>query len=467
MADTEDQLRQQLVDSIGQEAPATDVLVGAAYNMLIGPVPAVLAPLGDRIDRIERMVTGAIGEVIDDQEALQIARTFGIPVPQGRAARGTLLLVAFSRPTRVLGYRGTLAGTDDGQFMFYLTQSITVEGDAIDGYYSAARRRYEFPAQIEATAVGEDHNIAPERIKRLFTPVDGIDTCVNLVRTRSGIDPGDLSTTVQAAQDALLGLDPDSAGGMVRALLNHDPDNVIGFALVFPKDTTLFRRRTSRPAIDIYINGTDPETDAVTMTAAGGEQVFVLPRPPVLSVESCTVNGAAVTYELLQDTSVELQRSARANDRVRITTPLNALDSLRIDYTYDRLHRSFQEEVLDADIRPFDTDILARRADEVDLDVMIDATVVSSRMIDTARNSITDLLFALVEDGTFGATIIPQELETALKARISGVTDLAFTVFARVLGRVQSVETIFLKRNQIPKISIDLLTVNVHGTING
>ena len=462
MARTEADIEITLAQSIKSEDRTFDTQKGPIYDALIRPVPRVLAPIEARVDRAERLATLQIAEVLDETEALQLARSFGIQLPVGRASRGFLTCFTTARPDIVEIFRGNIFGTTDGTFTYFASGNTIIEGAAVDSYFVSSRRRYEFRIRVEATGVGADYDVAEERITKVFTQIPGISGCVNYERMRGGLDPSDFSSTIAAVQAALRGLDPESGGGLASNIIQFDPDNVLGVSLVYPKDSE-FKRISSRAAIDAYVSGVDADTHEFSVTAVGGEQTIALQKTPALSVESVRVNGNDVAFEFVVDTSATTGLSARATDSIRLTSALVTSDVLEVTQTYNLLHRGLQDEIFTEETL-FDTDVLARMPFDVAIEVVADGTALTSSALNVSRieKDVTDLLSAILEDGAMGGTYVPKEIEDLMPGRVSGLQSFRFLVFARVSGRLTEVETIALNKNQTALIDTTRLRISIH-----
>lgn len=464
---SEEQIAQSLVDSINSTDPSVDVTKGPVYDMLLSPVPAELSLVEEKADRVSRLVTLQLDQVVTDDEASAIATTLGISLPRGDASHTSKFVFWSSNPVADSGAIqvpvGTMVGTTDGRYTFATTRAINVPLTDAAAYYVASRRRYEFQTNIEATGVGPDYDLPPTRISKMFSQIPGIDGCSNLESTSGGTNPADASSAITQARIALAGLDPEVGGGLVRNIFQYNPDKILSVSLVYPKDRPIFARRVKRPSIDAYVYADSPTSNEFTLTAAGGEQTIALPETPVLSVESVRVNSSTVAFSFLQDTTPEIGLSARANDRIRLATPLSQYDVLIVNYTTSDVHRSLQDRVFDTSDRPFGTDVLARMFREVQIEIVARVKLLPSVDEVRAGSDILDVLTAIVETNQPNRTIVPRNIAERMPELVAGVAanGFNFEVFGRTVGRVGTVESITLGKHELARIDGNLIHINL------
>lgn len=463
MARSIDEIQTSLIESIKNTDESIDVAKGPIFDFLLAPVPSVLAETEARADRIARLVTAQLDQVATQDEVEAMATSFSVPLGTGRASRGRATFFTVTRPTSDIPIpRGTIIGTPDRQLTFFVTNAtLVMESANADAYYVASRRRYEITANIEATSVGPDFDLPPQRIRTVLTPITGIEGVANLTETSGGLTEESLATSVARIRAKFAGLDPDSGGGISSALRNYAPSTIVDVALVFPKDRFLFRRRTNRPAIDAYVNGEDLTEVTESFVAVGGEQDIVLEQPPVVSVESVAVNGSEVDFAFLPDTSREVGGSTRGQDRVYLTTPLSLNDVFEVTYTTDSVIGGAQTELFDAEGRAFDTDILVRRKRVVSIAISLSARVLTSFDQSRVSDAIEASLTEQVESGVFGEELKPEVIRQNIKDAVGGISEIRFKLFQRTEGAEVDVEVISLATNEVAVIDQSALSIDV------
>ena len=470
MARTAQQILAALVDSVRLSNPTVDTKKGPVFFGMLLPVPQILADNEAIAERVAVLSTLQIDSVISTDEIAALQRTFGIQSVRGKAASGSKgCYYKYSPPTRDIKIdAGSMASTAEGQFSYYTTRSINIPVTSAQAYYVASRRRYEFIVPYQATAIGTDYEVAEQRINRMVTKIDGMDGFVNLDSPKGSFIDQDPSVTLEQIRIKMTGISPDSGGSIIDNVYAQDPSNVLNVVTVFPKDHDIFTRMVTSPAIDVYVYGLKTDTDTYTITAIGGEQDVVLPKPPVISVESVRVNNNSVPFSLSVDRSTDTGLSAAAHDRIVLVTPLSANDVLTIDYTYNALIRGLQDDLFSVlatdDAIRFGTDVLARQYRTMDLSISVDVRL-SGAQNDAAlartAQTVRDVLSATVETGRFGERLSPTVLEQQLEQFIGRAASVRFRRFTRLSGGTADVETVVARRNEVPMIVPDLLKVFV------
>ena len=173
-----------------------------------------------------------------------------------------------------------------------------------------------------------------------------------------------------------------------------------------------------------------------------------------------TVNGTAVDFPLISDTTPEYGGSPRSSDYVLLDTALVAADSVVINYDYNALVYDLQAEVFGLE-RPFDTDVLAREPRRVGVVVSIDASIVAS--FDTARvyEAIEASLFDQIESDFFIDILQPEAVRQKIRDEVAGLNLLRITVFKRSSGSSLDVETIDLEKNEVSYVDQTQLNIQV------
>lgn len=462
MARTEDEIRQSLVESLRAVDPSVDVAKGPVYNFLLKPVPVELQKTEADVERLTVLTTQQLGRVTTQEEVEALATSFSIRLGGGRASRtrGQVFYTRTRPISDIVIDRGYLVGTDDQRYTYFTSEQQTLPAATADNFYNAANRRYELVMQCEATAVGPDFDLPSSRVTRLITTIDGIDGTVNISEYSGGQEAEDLEDSVDRIRAKLAGLDPETGGGLKSDIRNYDPENVTDVSLVYPKDRTLFRRPINRPAIDAYVIGSALETLDQTYTATGGETEIPFDNVPVRTLNTVTVNGAGVDATLIQDTTRETGYSAAATDYALLPSALTASDVVVLNYTYNTLVASMQVDLFDLE-RPFDTDVLAREAREVPVEVVVDATILPSG--DEARTftQIEAKLFEKIETDFFQDVLLPEVLRQQIQDEVSGINTFRFVRFRRVSNSLLDVETIPLAKNETATIDQNALDIRI------
>ncbi len=466
MARTDDEIRNSLVESLRTIDPSVDVDKGPIFNFLLRPVPTELQKTEADAERLTILTTLQLDQVATQEEVEAMATSFSIRLGGGRASRTTnQLFFTFSRPTQdIVLNRGILVGSEDQRFTYFVTEAVTLPAATADNFFNPQTRRYEIFASCEATATGEDFDLPPTRVRQIITTIDGIDGTTNTKAYAGGTSEPTLNNSVDRIRAKFAGLDPETGGGIKSDIRNFDPENVLDVSLVYPKDRAIFRRRTNRPAIDAYVLGDDVRTIDETFVGVGGETQLALQSRPVESVSAVVVNSVALVegtdYDFIRDVTPETRGSPRSTDFVLLTTPLIAADVAVVTQSYNALLQEMQDDLFGFD-RPFETDVLARGPVDIGLAISVDATVLAST--DTARAfvAIENALFTAVEQGRFIDVLEPEIVRQEIKDAVGGLSNLRLTRFRRTLGSTREVETVTLKKNEVPFIDQNALDIKV------
>ncbi len=462
MARTDSEILASLKESLSAADPSIDTEKGPVFNFLLRPVPSELQKTEADAERVAILATLQLDQVTTDEEVAALATSFSIRLGGGKASKTkSQLFFALRRPLEdIVIDRGNLVGTDDQQFTYFVSEARTMPVNSIDNFFNPQTRRYEILVPCEATAVGPTFDLPPSRVTRIITPIDGIDGTINTDYYRGGEEAEDLSNSIDRVRAKLAGLDPETGGGIISDIRNFDSENVRDVSLVYPKDRSLFKRVTSRPAIDAYVLGSSVDTIEQTVIATGGETQIQIERRPVTEVSSVTVNGTNTAFTFIPDTSREFGGSPRSSDYILLEDPLVALDTVVISYEYNQLLFDLQNDLFSLD-RPFDTDVLARKPRDIGLEIALDAVIAAS--FDTARafNAIEASLFSQVESDFFVDAILPEVVRQNVIDEVGGITQLRFTLFRRTSGGTLDVEPIDLDKNETAFIDQTLLSINV------
>ena len=462
MARTDDEIRQSLIESLQAIDPSVDTVKGPVYDFLLRPVPTELQKTEADAERIAILATLQLDKVVTQEEAEAMATSFSIRLGGGKASKTKQqIFFTLTKPVNDLVIdRGVLVGTEDQKFTYFVSERATIPANSADNFYNPQTRRYEVAVKCEATTVGPDFDLPPLRVRKLITPVDSVDGTFNRTEYTGGEEAEELSGSIDRIRAKFSGIDPETGGGIISDIRNFDAESVRDVSLVYPKDRSLFKRFTNRPALDAYVLGESVETIEQTYTSVGGETQVALENLPVHQVNSVKVNGTTVTFSFIQDTSRESGLSARATDYVLLTTPLVAADVVVINYDFNALIKGLQDDLFSLE-RPFDTDVLAREPREIGVVIELDATAVAS--FDTARvfDDIQTKLFEIVEPDFFLDILQPEVVRQTLRDEIGGLSSILITKFKRVSGSSLDVETIDIQKNEISVIDQSRLKINI------
>lgn len=462
MSRTPQQIRDSLSATIQSVDPSTDLDKGPISDFLLDPVPPELAQTELQVEQLGQLVSLQLSAVATTDQLNSIGTSFGISKLSGRNSQCRQTFFTFTQPTvDIVIPRGALVGVSDNSLIYVVDEQVTLPALQQSVFFNASRRRWEITARVVAVASGPDFDLPAFRIIKILSRLGGIDGTENREPATGGLTQQANADYFRRIQLKFAGQNPEAGAGIISSVIEYDPDDVADVALVYPKDREIFKRDISRPAIDVYVSGTDPKSTTFTTTPAlGGETVFNLPNVPVLSVDSVLKNNVAITgFAFVPDTTPQTQQSARAVDQVVLTTPLVAGQVLTIGYTFNNLISGLQANRFSSKPRQFDTDLLARSALEVAVAVDLSITVLPS--FDTARvsDAVKFLIFQYVNPSVFVSDLLPEVLRQNILQQVSGISSVTVNTFTSTGN--SPVGVVKLLKNQIPVVDQANLVIRV------
>lgn len=458
MARTKDQIADSLKASITGIDNRLDLKVGPLWDYLISPIPPELASLESRIEILKRYYSPNFSIVATSQEARDFAVNFGTGPSIGNFARTTIVFYRNSAPSSGLTYTvpiGALVMTIDGNLVFRTTQSGTMSGDYAATYFNPSTQRYELAIAVEAVAPGIKYNIPANHIRKMQPLIGGFDGLMQYAAAAGGTEPEDSQAVAARVQEKFKGLERNSIGGITTTIKEAEPSYAGTVTVVKPTDRMEFRRLTSGPSLDVYVQGQNTIPFTEDYLAYGGEPtVPILVNRTVTGITSLSINGNAIDSTLwtfIPDTSLEYQFSTRANPLLQIdkTIALSANDLVEIVGVKNDLLDSLQA-LFANDNSLFYTDVLLRSFLALPVVVSLEARITTGDP-DTIRSNIMTLLTYYIEPLTGIPTLlIPDTIKSILKQSIPEIDTVKILEFRRKYGSISTVETIAPYKNQEP-----------------
>ena len=450
MSRTEAEIQTSISATITDLEPSVDVKKGPIRTLFVLPTAKEVAVIESEQDRLGSLFSLNFPEVATEGE-IEALKVFGVGFNVGSRARGPQTFFRFSRPKTedVIDLPiGSLVGTSDGLKVFQIVESQKIKGENADAFFNANKRRYEFPAVIEAESVGDDFNSPPFRITRVLTQIDGIDGTEN----QGAISGGAGRESARKYAERVLARVVGPTGG-IGALESYarefDPSNVKDVILVFSSDSKNFKRTVSRPAVDVFIIGEVISRGEQTYRAVGLEKEILLASPPIRSVSQVTINGgdlSASEYSLYKDTSLQLGSSTRSLDKIVLENALSSGDIVVITYSYNKLLMDIQDDLLLSGEKPFGTDVLFREARELVVLISVELVMLSAFDTVSARQDTSTLVRQFVESEKFSQILLPEDLYRKLSSEIPGVLTVILKKFTPEVLSVLDVETVEIPR---------------------
>lgn len=426
---------------------------------------AVAQPLADASADTERMAllsTLQFPSIATDAEALATARAFGLTLGSGGFAQGIAYAHTSRRPTGsqvFTVFEGDSFSTAVvGGQVFEALESRSLTAANADAFYNPATRRYELPVLVQAVAAGTAGNIAARTLTQVSSGAPDFDGVTNLTSFTGGTAPQSIRNLYGRTQQRFaLGLDNFSRGGLLSRVLNVDSERVQAAALTYSTEYPhLFYRLPDSQAIDVWVLNTAQSTLVTeTFEATTNQTQFPLSHGPVLSLMNVFVNGASVTAQLIQDTSLEKGRSTQEESYVVLTAPATASDLVDITYTYDNVLNVIQSNI-SGNLQStagelFATNVLVRQARSIGVTAKISGSVLGTFDPTLVESEVAAVVGEYVANGLSDAPLLggsrsPSELRDIIRAQVPGISGLSIPVFSRT-SVAPLVETIDIPRH--------------------
>lgn len=474
MARSIEQIQDAVKTSISSIDNRIDLKVGPIWDYLIAPVPTQLAVVESAVDKLKRYYSPNFSIVASSTEARDFAVNFGTGPSIGNFARATVVYFRNSPPPAGKVYTiaiGSLVTTVDSTLVFRTLQTITMSGDYAATYYNPSSQRYEISVLVEAVAPGESYNIPPTHLKRMQPSISGIDGVAQITEARGGTEPEDALTVARRVQDKFKGLERNSLGGIKTKIKEYSPTIAGAVAIVKPTDRTEFRRLTSGPSLDVYVQGNDSTQFVEEYLSVGGEtSIPFTTNTTVTSVISVAIDGAVLSssqWLFVPDSSLEYQKSYRASAKiVLVAAPTDGSDPITLDSNSLVEISGYRNNLIDGvqglfsgDNAFFKTDVLARSF--VDQNIVVSVEVrINDGDPDTLRTQISALLLDFIEPVgiPIPQILLPDSVASLLRT-LPEVDSVKLLEFRRKIGSINAVETVVPLKNQIPRY--DMIASNI------
>lgn len=468
MARSVSQIRDSLKSTLKSFDPTLDLEVGPLYDYLLAPVPQALVSIENRVERLKRYYSTNFADVATPEEAREFANNFGTGPDPGGFARATVTFFRTSAPASSQDSTvpvGALVSTADGTLVFRALQSVTLYGAFASTNFNSSTNRYEVEVLVEAVAPGQRYNVPQGRINRVMTPVSGFEGVAQVSAASGGTEPEDALTLAQRVQLKFKGLDRNSVNGLASLGKQAYSTLIRDIRVVRPTDRLEFRRLTSGPSLDVYVDGRLPQQFTEDYLATGGEKIVpITANRTVTSVISVNVNGESLPsgeWKFALDASLEYQGSTRASSAVQLTNPLAANDLVEVSGVRNDLLDRLQLLYLSED-SVFQTDILVRSY--LDMPVVVGLEVrINSGEPDTVKRYIENYLTDYIDPQITGipSILLSDTIREQLRVLIPEIESVKIFEFRRKLNSTNKVEIITPKKNQVPRFDSVASTITV------
>jgi len=464
MARSAADIEQELRSSIEQSDNTLDTEQGPIADVMTRPQAGQLAIVEQETDSLRTLFTLQFDQAATDDEIRASLANYGSTPGAGTYAQHVQYFMRFTKPTADITIpAGTLVSNSTGDLVYTVISPGTITVASAASFYNPSRSTYEIGILVQATGSGTAYNLPKYRVQTITTPVIGIDSTENRVKSQGGLDSESITSQSNRLKQSLLGINLGSPGGLSNSIMNALPETVLDVAIVQPFEQE-FTRLIAGPALDIYVIGSIPKTANQTIIAISGQTVITLDEVPATAISVLTVNGisGAVGYSLVKDTSSEYGSSIKATDLVVLDTPLMAGDIVYIEYSYNDILNQVQNQVfLDGETYLFNTDMLSRAAFVVNPKITGEVQALASYSPDEVEQNVINYLAAYFTFTAFTEIVYPETVRQDVATKVSGVLSFKLTEFRRATGSLQQIEPMEFARNETSVYSADYVSIRV------
>lgn len=456
-------VQKNIIANINSIDPSIDVSKGPVYDMLLRPFAPESANLEGKVENLTLLYSKIWNKTATDAEVAMFGTSFSIDRGAGTYSKGYVYFYRYTKPNKSQVIEipvGTVVTNTDSTLAYATTSQGLMSGDYADSYFNSTKNVWEIRLPVKAVSAGSNYDIASYRLINISNELLGIDGVENRSAITGGKDIESIDSWSNRIITRFQGLDTSNSNGIVSLVKNYDPSNFQDASVIYPKDRTLFTRRTTTPAMDVYIIGSDEVSEEYVFTAVGGELEIYLEKSPVIQVDSVQVNGLDVDFSFIPDSNSDTKKSARARDKVILTSALISLDIVVIKYIYNQLIYGVQQDVFTA-TRHFNTDILARSALGAYVTFQASAKLASSVDPVSKLTEIETTAINLIQNNKFNEVFIPNDIRDAILSSVSGILDLSIIKFTRTVNGVLDIETINFNANETPIVDDTTFNISV------
>jgi hypothetical protein len=464
MARTEAQIESEIIQSIETTDSTLDTVQGPIPDVFIRPQTGQLAIASGEAEDLRTMFTLQFPSVATSDEIRLALANYGSSPGAGTKSQHIQYFMRYTTPVEDIKIPvGTLVGNLDGSLTYRVINEGTLTYNNANVFYNSSRNAYEIGLLVEATGTGASYELPKYRVNTLITPISGIDSTENRVKSSGGTSSESIDSQSNRLKDSLKGLNLSAPSGIKNKITNSNAGIVTDVAVVQPFDKE-FTRITDKAALDIYCIGETLTNITQTFTANSGQTEFKLSYLPVTQVISVSVNGTSgiVGYVLSQDLSFDTGRSLISNDILILNTPSIAGDVVSVEYEYNKvLENVYTNTFKSGEENLFNTDMLIRLPFIVYPIIEGNIKVLPSYSESEISQSLQTYLSTKFNFTSFQTVIYPEEVRQDILISIPGLQSFKMTKFRRQYGSLSDIETIIYNKNEISLYSIDLVNIKI------
>jgi uncharacterized phage protein gp47/JayE len=270
---------------------------------------------------------------------------------------------------------GTVVGTGTfsptGDITFSTTREVVMYAVLGASYLNPNTGKYEITTEIEAITAGSIGNVAQNTLNTLIGALVGIDGCYNANSTTNGVDTENIEVFRRRLSLEVQGNTIGTPDGFLTIVLQNPS---VGDAILVGNGNTL---RDVSGAVDIYIKGVTPTqyNDSYDISLLSDPSQLIFTKQPIYLAGVQTViisnTGSVSTpsFTFVQD-SGSLGGSIYAQDKLVWATPLDpSLGTVYINYSYNSLPETLQNQFAQTNFNVLNTDLLVKSANQILIDI--------------------------------------------------------------------------------------------------
>jgi len=465
MARDEDDVLNSMIETVEEIDPTIDVAKGPINESALTPWAKEVSYVEGLVEHLGQFWQLENLENLSADEIEQVGRNFAQELGQGTASEGFLTFYTYEAPTSdVTIPTGTLASTEDSEYVYQTTQEATLSATNVAAFYNAENRRYEITVPGEAVERGSDFDAKIGRISVMLSQIPGITGVVSTSDFEGGSADQTSDEFADDLRDLPLGNSLGTPGGLQSLAIRFSGGAVQDSAVVSAADSDIYERYNitgMRMGIDLYIIGSRLGPSTYSYTTTGTETRVILPDQPVLAVTSVLVDGVAASFTLDPDTDPTRRGSVFAQDAVVLDTAPGAGKNVFVSFTYNKLIAELQGEMGGADANLFRTNILVREGKKVECVVI---ATVSSFGVGNRKSEVEETSFDYFKDPTLlgSRQTFPLELDPAnyrelIESKLSVVFE-SIEQFNRPDRATAEVQTIIFAEHEYPELSLTIIS---------
>jgi len=428
-------IRTNIENAIKAAQPNITTRVGSAVrDVFINPQAQQLAFLYTEVDNVSK-AQSPLEAVGDDLIAL--AENWHVYRRGAIKATGLVTFYTYTEPDTDISIPSgtwveTLPDTSGNIYRFQTVQSVTMYLSAIEFYHNSETGRYEITAYAEAEQGGSSYNIGAYSIKKLSSPITGINGATNNNAFIGGADEESYTSLRSRLIAKMTGTNIGTLDGYYEAATLYN--GVQDAKVIGPRDSEMLRK--SAGGVDVFIKGTvaSEVTETFTPSSTTAPDIVVTYQPVITTAEGTLISSElgvmtyGVDWEWERDTSV-LSYSTQGLDKIHWLVDKNNVGTLTITYMYNRLISDLQTYFNGDSQRLACADVLVRWATPVYIDVSFTVVAQTGYDADTVEANAESAVETLLGNYILGEEVQKSDVIEAINSA-EGVDDVDSTTLS-------------------------------------